>query len=106
MPLEPLINAIPVGRRGTVTQSPQYNLRAMLAVNSSRNYADFQPIKFYHFLNTKRILLPIMQQVKLIFIRVSEAKRHDEISRCSLLVLDFCSLLSSRGPLVGMQNTK
>jgi hypothetical protein len=76
------------------------------AVNPPRNYAGFQPIKFYHFLDTKRILLPIMPQVKLIFIRVSEAERCDEISRCSLLVLDFCSLLSSRGPLVGMQNTK
>lgn len=60
-----------------------------LAVNPPRNYAGLQPINFYHFLNTKRILLPIMQQVKLIFIRVSEAERHDEISRCALLVLDL-----------------
>lgn len=63
-----------------------------LAANPPRNYAGLQPINFYHFLNTKRILLPITQQVKLIFIRVSEAERHDEISRCALLVLDLASL--------------
>lgn len=77
-----------------------------LAVNPSRNYTGLQPINFYHFLNTKRILLPIMQQVKLIFIRVSEAKKHDEISRCAWLVLGFFSPLSSHGPSVGMKNTK